>query len=400
VKVLLAPLDWGLGHATRSLTLAKALEALGHEVYLASNGGALHLLRQALPGRPWWELPSYDITYSASGQGFFLSMLRQWPRIRRAIQEEHQWLHGKGKDIGFDWILSDGRYGLWHEDKPSVLVTHQIAFHPPMHWPLPGLGLRLSESLNRFALNRFTQVWIPDVAEAPGLASRLSHGVKPRRQSRFIGPLNRFAWEEKPEFSQRVGSETAPARLETPSALDWLAVISGPEPQRQAFENKLRVQLQAAKGTRVLVLGKPGARPDGGPAAPGERGETSLTLRDGELNVFQHVDGQTLQRWLAAAKAVVTRSGYTTVMELACLGVKPILMVPTPGQPEQEYLAQELARGNWIATQNQDDLDLAAAMRPLQQAKGLHHLVDPSRAPGATREGLLAFLNREIPLLT
>jgi hypothetical protein len=230
------------------------------------------------------------------------------------------------------------------------------------------------------------------------LAARLSHPARPLKHAHYIGPLNRFAWE-KPESAQGFSEATREASPRpTSPTIDWLAIISGPEPQRQAFENELRRQLSQAGGTRILILGKPGAQPRPAEGEIHSSSPENATLHPGELHVFNHVDGKTLNGWLQGAKAIVTRSGYTTVMEMACLGIRPLLMVPTPGQPEQEYLAKELARGNWIVTQNQEALDLSAALPALQNALGLNRLLDQNQSPGATREGLMDFLRHQIPL--
>jgi UDP:flavonoid glycosyltransferase YjiC (YdhE family) len=399
-KVLLAPLDWGLGHATRSLTLAHALEALGHEVCIASCGGALNLLRQALPGRAYWELPDYRIDYPKTRQGFAISLLRQAPKVRKAIREEHEWLLRHAPRAGFEVILSDGRYGLWHKSIPSVLISHQIALMPPQHFPLKALAMQVTEALNRRYLRRFSEVWIPDIEHAPGLSGRLGHPGKALPHARYIGPLNRFAWEAKEREGDK-SEDDIQVRPTDVASIDILAIVSGPEPQRTLFENALRIQLESLPGTRVLVQGLPGVSRE---ADQGNHAE--YRPRPGSLTVWPHVPGSILLPLLRQAKAVISRSGYTTVMELACLDIKPVLMVATPGQPEQEYLAEMLGAGGYVLTQRQEDLQLSAALPHLGGLKGLRRVLrkgDPNlpvdqAAPGLTREGMLGFL-RQHPFL-
>jgi UDP:flavonoid glycosyltransferase YjiC (YdhE family) len=375
MKILLAPLDWGLGHATRSLTLAHALESLGHQVCLASCGGSLHLLREALPGRSWWEIPDYRIRYATHSHGFLWAMLKQIPQLIHAVRAEQAWLQSMAKREGFEAIISDGRYGLWHDDVPCFLVTHQIHLMPPMGIPFRKGVASLLEFFHYRWLRRFTEIWIPDVAEAPGLSGQLGHTPRLPSHARYVGPLNRFAWETPISLES---NEISP---------DILAVVSGPEPQRSLFEAALLKQMKNLPGTRVLIQGLPAQR----------RGDTeALELQSGKLHVLPHLPGIELRRMLLRTRALITRSGYTSVMELACLGVKPILFVPTPGQPEQEYLAAHLGASGWVRSQSQDHLDLRHDLAGLDQVPGLAGALNVSNAPGATREGLQLWLNHHV----
>lgn len=380
MKVLLAPLDWGLGHATRSLTLAHALEASGHEVCIASCGGALNLLRQALPGRAYWELPDYRIDYPKSSRGFAISLMRQAPKILAAIREEQAWVNKHAKQAGFDALISDGRYGIWHPDLPSIFVTHQLALLPPEHIPLRNLVMTVAEALNRRNLRRFTEVWVPDLAQAPGLSGRLGHPHRIGPQVRYIGPLNRFAWEAK---------EASTSAQSASTTLDWLAIVSGPEPQRTLFETELRRQLESLPGTRVLVQGLPALK-----------SLSVSTPTPNALTIWPHLPGELLLPLMHQAKAIVSRAGYTTIMELACLDIKPVLMVATPGQPEQEHLAEVLGAGGYVLTQKQEAINLAQALTVLPHLKGLGavpglHSNLPSQhqgTPAMSRQGMLTFL--------
>jgi len=374
MKVLIAPLDWGLGHATRSLPLAWAMEALGHEILIASSGSALSLLRQALPGRPWRELPAYGIDYRPSPLGFTGTMLRQAPAILKAIAAEHRDLLQWADSEGVQAILSDGRYGIWHERIPSILITHQLCLLPPRHFPAAGFWMGMTERLNRMGFRHFQEVWVPDGSQAPGLSGRLGHRRRRDPKIRYLGPMNRFAWIPEPA-----------GRDETTVIPDILAIISGPEPQRGALEKELIGQLAALPGTRILIQGLP-ASSESPRVALGE------SLVADELTVLPHLSGAALRGLLRRAKSVITRSGYTSVMELAGLAIKPVLMVPTPGQTEQEYLARQLAAGGYIQTQRQGRIDLASILPQLARLPGLQAALPPGELPGMSREGLLQWL--------
>jgi UDP:flavonoid glycosyltransferase YjiC (YdhE family) len=343
MKVLVCPLDWGLGHAGRCAPLVRALAAGGHEVRLAADGGALALLRSEFPDLPWHRLPGYRVRYSRSAALLPTVLLAQAPAIALGLRAEAKALRRLLDAHPCDLVISDGRYGLRAPGVLSVLITHQIAFRGPR---LPGRGLAeaLLLRLNLKALARFDRVWIPDWPGERSLAGDLAGPARPAGNREWIGPLGRFA----PPAED--GSGAGPR-------IDVAAVVSGPEPQRSLFESALRAALASLSGTRVLVRGRPGA-PGPGLSA----------LRAGELNVFDHLPGGELARVFAGARALIARSGYTTVMELAVLGAPAAVLVPTPGQTEQEYLADHLARLGAAERQEQGSLDLESA---IARARGL-----------------------------
>jgi hypothetical protein len=143
--------------------------------------------------------------------------------------------------------------------------------------------------------------------------------------------------------------------------VDALAVVSGPEPQRSLFEEALRREFSKMGGTRVLVRGLPGS----GTGTQGLGG-----IRAGALTEFAHLPGTELARLFRSAALLVVRSGYTTVMELAALGSRNVVMVPTPGQSEQEYLADHLDASGAVVKMGQDALDLESARKRLRDRNG------------------------------
>lgn len=361
MRILVCPLDWGLGHAGRCVPLIRALLGAGHAVRIAAAGGALRLLRSEFPDLPWHELPGYRVRYSRSAVFLLPSLLAQAPAFLLGLRSEGRRLRRLLAEHPCDLVISDGRYGLRAPGVPSVLVTHQIALRAP-EWPGRAWAEKALLKLNLKALARFDRVWIPDWQGELSLAGELA-GPNPRSSDtawagEWIGPLGRFT---APVGNGEGHGE--PARTANPRAggrhIKIAAVVSGPEPQRSLFEAGLRAALAGLPGTRVLVRGR-----------PGKPGPGLADLRSGELNVFDHLPGNELAEVFAGSEALVARSGYTTVMELAVLGAAAAVLVPTPGQTEQEYLADHLARLGAAVRMDQGSLDLAGAIARTRNLPG------------------------------
>ncbi len=362
MKILVCPLDWGLGHATRCIPLIRALEKCGHAVSIAAGGGGLHLLRQEFPQRPCLEFTGYRVRYARSAWGFLPFLLWQAPAIALGLWRESRQLKRLVKEHGVEIVISDGRYGLLAKKVPTIFITHQIFLRVPGDFLGRSMLERLVRMLNLTWLKRFQEVWVPDFSGPENLSGALSHGAL-LANARFIGPLSRFQGkQEKPEDNAKRFEEGI-------VRIDVLAMVSGPEPQRTTFESRLREQMGKMKGTRVIVKGLPGAdKTKGNPE--GQFPGSEYRIAPGELNEFNHAPGAVLSEWMRAANWVVARSGYTTLMEMAGLGLKAVLLVPTPGQSEQEYLAQHLHDQGVAFTQKQSDLELTEASLKVTAMKG------------------------------
>lgn len=318
---MIAPLDWGLGHATRCIPLISYLLELGWEIHLAAEGNIAALLNKEFPALKTIPLKGYRITYPKKGALFIPKILLQVPKIIRSISHEHRWLDHQLDNNQWDLIISDNRYGLYTTRTRSVFITHQLGI-------ISGLG-RLGDLLLRTMLyrwiNRFNTCWIPDAAGHLNIAGKLSHPLYMPKHYAFIGPLSRL--------------NNAPVLAE-----DYLLVLlSGPEPQRTILEKKLIDQLSNIDETVVFVRGLPS-------------GAKSIQNR-GRLRFENHLDAKALSEMLSTAKAVICRSGYSSVMDLLKLK-KRALLIPTPGQTEQVYLAKHLGALHWFIVQEQSQLDL------------------------------------------
>ncbi|TWI83238.1 putative glycosyltransferase [Lacibacter cauensis] len=303
-RILLSPLDWGLGHATRCIPLIRFLQELGCEVVLATSGAPEKLLLQEFPNIEVKQLKGYHIRYG-KGASLFLNIAQQLPSIFNSIRYEQQWLQKLLQQEQFDLIISDNRPGFYSKAVPSVYITHQLLIHS-------GKGKwmnRILQRLHTVYMKKFTAVWVPDTAAATNLAGELAHPAKPLVQPVYMGLLSRMQ------------------RVEVKEEIDLLIMLSGPEPQRTILETQLLQSLHSFQGKTVLVRGLPN--------------ETTSFNVPAHVTVHAHLSAQQLQETICAAKSVVCRSGYTSLMDLVHLQKKAVL-IPTPGQPEQEYLAQHM----------------------------------------------------------
>jgi len=326
-KVLIVPLDWGLGHATRCIPVVKAFLELGWEVLIATDGAGENLLKQEFPQIQFLKLKGYQVEYSSSKWTLPLKLAVQVPRILAVIKYEHAWLQQIIDQHNISLVVSDNRYGLYTEKVPCIFLTHQLQIKAPYRWIENKIG-----QLNYKYISRFTECWVPD-SEENGLAGELSHPDELHPfPLRYIGPLSRFK------------KQMAALRYR------YAFVISGPEPQRTLLEKLILKDIHLVKEQVLIVRGKPGAA-------------EKLSLPE-NVTSYNHLNGNDLEKALNSAEYIISRSGYTTVMEIAALQKKAVL-IPTPGQTEQEYLAAYLMGQQLAYTTSQANFNL---VKTLQQA--------------------------------
>jgi hypothetical protein len=323
-KVVIAPLDWGLGHATRIIPIIRYLVGTGRSVTVAATPVGISVIKTEFPNLEYLPMPGYRMDYPRRGRFFFLHMIRRLPRMMSAILKEHRWLRNAQRIHRWDLIISDNRYGFRHPDVPSVFITHQLNIRTEIS---SGVDM-LVKKMNLAMIRRFDTCWIPDEETMPGLAGTLSHGGIPPT-ARYIGPLSRL----------------------TPSpgirGSDLLILLSGPEPQRSILESRILQALKTCQEKVTLVRGLPE--------------ETDLpVLREGQT-ILNHLPAEALGRMMAEAGLVICRSGYSSVMDLVCTGT-PAVLIPTPGQTEQEYLARHLEREGYFPFIEQENFTLQAAL--------------------------------------
>lgn len=332
----MAPLGWGLGHATRCIPLIRELQRQGATVVLASDGDALALLRQTFPTLPGLELPGYNVKYKTQSMAW--NMAWQLPKIIRAIWLEHRLVRQLVISQGIDGIISDNRFGCFASKKRSIFLTHQVNIQVPFF-----LAKRVINSLNHLIINKFDECWIPDMPSTQNLSGALSHPIKLRlrAKAKYIGAL-----------SQLQTSNTATKRY------DAIVVLSGPEPQRTRLEKAIIEQARHLTGQILIVQGR-----------PRQHGEAPSFLPK-NIEIVASMAGEHLQQAILESSVFIGRSGYSTVMDLARLG-NPALLIPTPGQTEQEYLATKFLRENVFFMQKQNELNLGEGIMEAKKLTGL-----------------------------
>ena len=321
-RVLVAPLDWGLGHATRCVPLIKTLMARGFEVMLAAEDRCASLLVQEFPALKILPIHGYHIRYSRGKRFFFVKMFFQSARVAAAIKKENAWLKKAAAEHRIDIVISDNRFGLYHKGLHCIFMTHQLFIKTGN-----SITERIAQKINYHYINRFDQCWVPDHPGTDNLAGELSHPKKmPAIPVKYIGPLSRFT------------------RQVTEKKIDVLAIVSGPEPQRSVFEEMLKKQPGFTGKKNVLVRGLPGK--NSSPLPP-----------QNNMEFIDHLPAAELNHLALSAKLIVARSGYSTVMDLAAHQQKAVL-IPTPGQTEQEYLADYLSKKKYCIAATQEAFDL------------------------------------------
>ena len=324
MKIFIAPLNWGLGHATRCVPLIERFLAQGHEVVLGGDGLALQYLQQRYPQLRSIELAPLRLRYS-SGKRQVLAMLFAIPKLIVFSVRDHRLLKRIQAQESFDEIISDNRFGLWlplnktatrYSKLPTagrnqtasfnfqlstlnyrcVYLTHQlhILLPRPYKWLEP-----FAAWLHACVYRHYTEVWIPDTPDhrLSGDLSTLNSKLS-TLNLKYIGPLSRFS--------------TLNSKLSTLNSYKAIALFSGLEPHRTLFEQAILARYKGREDEVLLVNGK-----------------LDKQLLDSDLAFY-----------LTHAEKIIARSGYSTIMDLDALGVlHKTELIPTPGQPEQEYLA-------------------------------------------------------------
>ena len=305
-RVLVAPLDWGLGHATRCIPIINVLIEHNIGVIIAADGPVAKLLQNEFPGIVILPLKGYKIKYSHHKAFFFLKMFLQFPGVFASLNNEKKWLKKMVVRHKIDAVISDNRFGLYRSKIPCVFVTHQLSIQTGNQ-----LLNKIAQKINYYFINKFDECWVPDVAGSDNLAGKLSHpDLFPKKPVKYLGILSRCK------------------KIITTKKYSLLVLLSGPEPQRTILENILSAQLKYIEGNIVLVRGLPG-------------NDSKLKSENKNITIHNHLPAEALNELLQQSENIIARCGYSTVMDLVALQQKAIL-VPTPGQTEQEYLATYL----------------------------------------------------------
>lgn len=337
IKVLVCPLNWGIGHATRCVPVIKSLVGRGFRVMLAADGRPMHFLRNEFPDLEFIRFPGFSPRYPSHGS-MVLKMLASVPAFVTSIFREHHQLKKIVSEYHIGLVISDNRYGLWHRRVKSVIMIHQVMIKTPgyLRWAEPMLYL-----INRLMISRFHECWIPDFPGKLNLSGDLSHKYPLPSNAQFIGSLSRFeSGRQKPENTSGT----------------LVAFLSGPEPQRSILEDILLTQLSAANLSCTVVSGKT------------ESGSQPKII--GRVTIIPHLPTEKLETLLRSASMVICRPGYSSIMDLAAAGTKA-LFIPTPGQTEQEYLASFHEKQGTFFYAEQRNFNLEESLKKASEYSGI-----------------------------
>lgn len=317
MKILIAPLNWGLGHATRCIPLIRQYMANGDEVVLGGDGDSLLLLHRTFPELRIINLPSLKLYYDKD----FKQRKFYWrsiPILLRSAIADHYYLRQFLAIERFDLVISDNRFGFFSKDVRCVYITHQL-------YPILPKRLFLFQPLVRWlharVYNRYDEVWVPDYEDTKyNLSGALSHGGHFDERAKYIGPLSRFSLCTAEEGQTRFNH-----------TYSIVAILSGLEPQRTIFEQQILNRFSMSNDSLLLVRGKVS--------------EPQTTIQKSNITIVPNLTDLEMMIAITNAQKIIARSGYSTIMDLEVLGVlSKAELHPTPGQSEQEYLAQRLVR--------------------------------------------------------
>lgn len=324
LNIFISPLEWGLGHAARMVPLAVILHEKGHNVIIGAGDEHLALFKAELPSVRFIKFPGFRPSYSRVFPQY-LVMLLKTPFLIYQIISEHARLKKIIRENQIDIVISDNRFGLWNKKVTSVYVTHmlRIPFPFPFRF-LEGIGI----IIHRWIINRYSFCLVPDLPGDLNLSGRLSHNLQLPDNVLYTGILSRFSHVNQYDIHKF-------------SFQHITVILSGPEPQRSILETKLKNKLADYECSSLLLRGRPEKR--------------NSDEVEGKFIYYNHLCMNDMASALRSSRGIIGRSGYTTIMDLAALGCSALL-IPTPGQTEQEYLAVYLSERKFITTLKQNKI--------------------------------------------
>lgn len=326
-NILVCPLDWGLGHATRMVPVIEMLKRKGANAIIAADKRPLEFLKQSFPECTFIKLEGYSPIYS-SNNSMALAMLRSFPKILRAATNAKKELQEIIKIHNIQAVISDNRYELSTSKVPSVFITHQLNIQT-VGWQIivkPFIDMVINNYINKF-----DEVWIPDLTGDFQLSGKLSNTNKLSSKLFKIGLISRFSDDKV---------------RKKPKTVNILILLSGPEPQRTILEEMLLAEALKTKLKIVMLLGKP---------------DENINRDINNVKLISHLPDEEFASLIQASDFIISRPGYSTLMDLSNFGCKAVF-IPTPGQTEQEYLAKRLLDKGIAFSKTQNSFNLAEAI--------------------------------------
>lgn len=335
--ILVCPLDWGLGHATRIVPVIDLLLKKGARVIIGADNRPLAYLKLRFPDCEFIKFPGYQPAYPETGS-MALAMVKAFPKMKGEAKKANLFLQQLIIEEKIDIVISDNRYELYSKNAYTVFITHQLNIQTP---GLTALAKPFVQDTIFNYIKRYDELWIPDFDTSPNLSGTLSHIKKmPIDNYHFIGPLSRFSLISKPKKEQKI---------------NLLIMLSGPEPQRTILEKLLIDQALKTNHQTFVLQGKP---------------ETSEERIIDKVHILPHLNDVKMAEMIRSAEHIICRPGYSTIMDLAILG-KKAAFIPTPGQTEQEYLARHFKQEGIFYSEAQSNFDINRLIDKQQIYNGL-----------------------------
>jgi len=357
LRIFVSPLDWGLGHAARCIPVIRHLLEKKMEVIIGAEGAHLTFLKEHFPTIEYLDFPGYRISYSAT-LPVGIKVLLQLPQMVSAINREHELLGKLIETKKIDAVISDNRYGLWNKKIPSVIITHQLNIQAPA-------GNNLLSKTAASYIKHFDECWIPDYAGEDNLSGVLSHPIPEGINGKYIGPLSRF--EQPLNFTSQPQKEKL--------KYDLVLLLSGPEPQRSKLEVIVLKQLKELPSVKALII-------------QGLPGNTQIESGLGNMEIVPHLPDEEFQDRINTSEIILSRSGYSTLMDLNAVGWKKAIFIPTPGQTEQEYLGEQMQEKGLAVTYKQKGFSLKDALEKAKQLNPANQSLRESNYQGVIDDWL------------
>jgi len=335
-NILVAPLNWGLGHATRCIPIIRELEKNNFNPIIASDGNALALLKKEFPHLLHLELPSYNIEYSKKGENFKWKLIKNSPKTIGAILSEKKFIKKWCKEFDLSGIISDNRLGVYNKKVSSVIITHQLTV-------LSGKTTWISSKMHQYFIKNFRECWVPDFDKNFNFSGKLGHLKDSDLNIHYIGTLSRL---EKKEL---------------PIQYDLMVLLSGPEPQRTLLQEKLFEELKNFDGKVIFIKG----------IIEEEQKKELIN----NVIIYNFMTSKELEVAMNESQKILCRSGYTTIMDLIQLE-KKAFFIPTPGQFEQEYLAKKFKRSGMLPFSKQTNFKMEQ-LKEVELYKGFPIVLEP-----------------------
>ena len=329
-KILVAVLNWGLGHATRCIPIIQELQRYDFQPIIASDGKALAFLRNEFPDVDYYKLTAVHFSFSQQSTWNYIHLLSKAAFWNKALKKDKQLIEKIHLKENLCGIISDSRPYCYHRHIPGVYITHQLQVKS-------GIFTTTATAAHRGLIGSFNECWVPDRAAPHSICGKMSEWKNAKLPLRYINIQSDLKIQK------------------TSHQYDYTGIISGAEPERSKLEQKMIAGFSGLKGKKIIIAG-------------------NKKLADRFVSIDIEIKGLAsraeVQHIINSSKTIIARGGYSTMMDLLKLQ-KPALLIPTPGQTEQLYLTQRLKQLNYVDVVSQEKL---SATRILQFENNQHKL--------------------------